>query len=375
MCDLPYALASMGYEIDVVTEDLYDSDIENPDLDAALEKKVIAGADFVMSYQFFPQVAAVCHRHGMKYISWIYDSPYVAAYSDEAKYPENYIFALDKLQCEHLWQSGIDTVHHMPMGAGTDRINQIELLPGDEAKYTTEVSFVGQLYSQNAYNRLIGFFDENNQRYLKEYLISHLCDWGEIRKWPILDKSCLDFCNNNGLINVNESFGFDMNYLVGISILSYKLAEMDRVTILNTLAQRHRVDLYTRDNTQHLQGVNVHPGVDYDTEMSKVFSFSKINLNITIPAIPSGIPQRVWDIIGSGGFCMTNHQPEVEDYFTVGEDIETFKSFEELEAKVDFYLKHEDARLRVLVKGYEKVMKYHTYQNRIADMMKIAGIV
>ena len=98
--------------------------------------------------------------------------------------------------------------------------------------------------------------------------------------------------------------------------------------------------------------------------MPKVFYLSKINLNITSRSIESGVPQRVWDILAVGGFCLTNYQPELEDYFEIGKDLEVYHNTEELVEKVDYYLKHEEQRVRIAMNGYQKVKNCHTYYNR-----------
>ena len=42
---------------------------------------------------------------------------------------------------------------------------------------------------------------------------------------------------------------------------------------------------------------------------------------MTIRNIRTGIPLRVWDILGAGGFLLTNFQVELPDYFENGKDI------------------------------------------------------
>lgn len=69
---------------------------------------------------------------------------------------------------------------------------------------------------------------------------------------------------------------------------------------------------------------------------------------------------------------MTNRQEEAGEYFVPGEDMETFSSIGELLAKTDFYLRHEDLRLKILLRGFEKVMKHHTFEHRIASMLELA---
>jgi spore maturation protein CgeB len=104
--------------------------------------------------------------------------------------------------------------------------------------------------------------------------------------------------------------------------------------------------------TENLINVNCHGFIDYHTDMYKVFNLSKINLNITLPSIETGIPQRIFDILGAGGFVMTNYQEELEDYFTPGVDLETYKDIPELIAKCRYYLTHEDARLNIAYNGF-----------------------
>lgn len=62
---------------------------------------------------------------------------------------------------------------------------------------------------------------------------------------------------------------------------------------------------------------------------------SKINLNFTIPNIKSGIPLRVWDVLGAGGFLLTNYQAEIPYYFKEGEDLVCFDGIDDLCEKQD----------------------------------------
>lgn len=50
--------------------------------------------------------------------------------------------------------------------------------------------------------------------------------------------------------------------------------------------------------------------VDYYEVMPHVFKQSKINLNITLRSIQSGMPLRAWDIMGAGGFLLSNYQAD-----------------------------------------------------------------
>ena len=104
---------------------------------------------------------------------------------------------------------------------------------------------------------------------------------------------------------------------------------------------------------------------------AKVIPENKINLNFTIRNIRSGLPLRIWDILGAGGFLITNYQPEIEMYFKNGEDLVFFTEKDDLREKVSYYLTHEEERKRIAMNGQRKVRKLHGYQQRFDEMKKI----
>ena len=120
------------------------------------------------------------------------------------------------------------------------------------------------------------------------------------------------------------------------------------------------------------ENLHVHGGVASLTEMPKLFHLSKINLNMTIKPIQEGLPLRIFDILGCGGFCMTNYQPELSELFEIGRDLEAYASLEELVDKCSYYLQHEEVRQKIAQNGYKKVCERHTYLHRIKEMLQKA---
>ena len=66
------------------------------------------------------------------------------------------------------------------------------------------------------------------------------------------------------------------------------------------------------------------------TEMPLIFHGSKINLNTTSKPIRTGIPLRVFDIMGCGGFVLSNYQPELCEFFEPGVHFDYYTSQDEL---------------------------------------------
>ncbi|MCR4656716.1 MAG: glycosyltransferase, partial [Lachnospiraceae bacterium] len=174
-----------------------------------------------------------------------------------------------------------------------------------------------------------------------------------------------------------EYFAFDNavsdtdSYIATHSVLGMELAERERVKTLNTLASRFNTVLYTRSDTGALEGVLTRGGVLTHTEMPKIFNLSRINLNITIRPIETGLPLRIFDIMGCKGFVLSNYQDEIGSLFNIGEDIEVYSDYEELVSKCAYYLEHEDERKRIAENGYKKVSENYTYENRIMTMFNV----
>jgi spore maturation protein CgeB len=144
---------------------------------------------------------------------------------------------------------------------------------------------------------------------------------------------------------------------------------VERKNLLNLAASHYETHLFTQKNTDGLENVKIHGGIDYYREMPEVFRNTKINLNITLRSITSGVPLRVFDILGAGGFCLTNFQEGIREHFMDGEDLVMYTSAEDMLEKIQYYLKHEEERKKIAKQGHETVKKY-SYENTLGKMLE-----
>ena len=93
---------------------------------------------------------------------------------------------------------------------------------------------------------------------------------------------------------------------------------------------------------------------------------------MTSKSIRAGLPLRIFDILGCGGFCLTNYQTELTNYFTLGSDLDCYTSEDDLLAKVEYYLAHENDRAEIAHNGLETIKKYHNYPERLLEMLSLA---
>ena len=109
--------------------------------------------------------------------------------------------------------------------------------------------------------------------------------------------------------------------------------------------------------------------------MPKVFAASRINLNITLKILQSGMPLRVLDILGAGGFLLSNYQPELSEYFEDGKEIALYTDVQDAVDKANFYLSHENLRQSIAQASQAKVFENFNYTKQLQTLFTTAGIL
>lgn len=371
--DLPYALESLGHHVTLSKRYIELCAINSKEVEAIEEELEEGNYDLVVTFDYSFTVSKACENMQVKYYAWIYDSPMLGLYTEYAESPFNYYSVFDKKQYERMKERGLKNLFYLPLCAEVEVFGSTNITKRDEKKYTADIAFVGRLYDHRGYRNL---FDENSQKLKAEFdalAAGCRCRWdGETTIFGKASDELADYIAGRESEDTWKIYRIDRKYYCESIKLAGRCNELERTEILNKLAEKYKVVLYSDDSAKEmLRNVKVKPWLDYWMEMPKVFHLSKINLNITSRSIESGIPQRVWDILAVGGFCLTNYQPELEDFFEIGKDLEVYHNLQELEEKTAYYLKHEKQRIRIAMNGYQKVKKYHTYDVRLQGVLKL----
>jgi len=75
---------------------------------------------------------------------------------------------------------------------------------------------------------------------------------------------------------------------------------------------------------------------------------------------------RVFDILASGGFCISDRNPGIEEIF--GDAVPQYESSKHLKGLIDFYVSHPDERLRLMEKGREIALQ-HTWGKKVEQIL------
>jgi len=145
-------------------------------------------------------------------------------------------------------------------------------------------------------------------------------------------------------------------------------------------------------------------------EMLRIFSRSKINLNLNVrpsifhpkvlariflkKSINKVVPDyhlidnvsawrhfstlhthaRPFELAGCKAFTISGLSEDIPDSYVDGKEMVFYRTTDELVEKIRYYLAHEDERERIARAGYDRTMREHTYEKRFEEVFRRAGI-
>ncbi len=371
--DVIAVMKRLGHTVTEITEE-----VRNKELGARGQMNLVSAAlkkqesQMVFSINFFPVVSEVCNIFHIPYVCWIVDSPVMELYSHSVRNRWNRIFLFDYALYEEFRPENPKGIFYLPLGADYARLDPLleNITKKDKEKYAAEVSFIGSLYTEKCpYNRLKeeswmkGYLDGVIQAQLKVYGYNFLEEC-------ITDEILQQFKEKVPFYQFPEKANHNDRAAMAHLYLGNKVTEQERLQLLKRVSEEFSLDLYTASDFSPLPKANYRGLARSTTEMPKIFRLSKINLNFTSKPIRTGIPLRLWDILGAGGFVLTNYQSEIPEYFEVGKDLDIFASEEELVEKIRYYLEHEEEREEIARNGYQKAKEKYSLELRVKQILQ-----
>ncbi len=339
---------------------------------------------FVFSTNYYSFISIACHENNIDYIAWTYDSPWGMGNPDYYKYDTTHVFMFDGDEADSFIQNGYKNFFYLPLAVDTQRYDRITPSNEDCKKYGAQGSFVGRLYNSklNDYLSILddykkGFFnglidytvgvydsyivEDLFARNMKEWLdvpeFVHAIYEGEKDSTAPVETETIEAVLNK------------LNYLTSVAV-----TQKERLIIISMLSKHWDFKLFSGDTHSVFESAKQCGTVDYKTEMPKVFKASDINLNITVKCIKTGIPLRCLDIMGCGGFLLSNYQRDFDEHFKDGENVALFNSFEEAYDKFKYYIEHDTQRKKVAQSGYETVRKYYNYKTLLTKALELSNL-
>jgi spore maturation protein CgeB len=302
-------------------------------------------------------------------LNWYYDDPLYEHIFCKRALPDRsrrIDFVSEKSFVPMLAEKGF-TPHFLPLATAPEFFNTDGPAPG----FKYDISFVGNSSlsfldsislpevqqelnrSTRLLARLRDMYRANPRENIRGWLYSHPDEW-------------------KGNIAIDaDVFVFVMQWMVGYFY---------RKDFVAALADAYRErfmcfgDIYW---TKFINPAQVSTDAMYYTNLCSYYRRTKINININRIQTLTSFTQRIFDCKASGAFLLTDKRQLNSEYFvTEGENREfvEYTSLAHCKRLIDYYVTHDEERERIALAGREKVMKNHTYDNRVEEMMQVVRI-
>ncbi len=366
--DIEYYLKVLGHNCKNILRLVYDK-YGDEEFASEMRKELTENHfDLIFTTNYYPIVARVCKEKEIPYYSWTYDSPPEIYSTETMDYLTNHIFFFTKYDSERFQSLGLDNVHYLPLAVNTKRLSSIKKCN----EYISDIALVGGLYHSKFLNYR-SIMSPEQQQYIDAVIHVQLSHSGSTVVDAALNDEFIEgVCAHYR--SISEGAVQPDKAALFYSLCAH-LTHLDRVTLLSLCGKRgYDTRLYygkiKPEDKEILEknGVNVEGFVSYTDQMPAVFKSARINLNSTLRANRTGIPLRVVDVLGAGGFLLTNIQSEMLDFFKEDE-LATYETTAEAIEKISFYLENEDLRHTTAAKGHERILKDFTYEDRLSRML------
>ncbi|MBO7744761.1 glycosyltransferase [Paenibacillus sp. MWE-103] len=246
---------------------------------------------------------------GIRTAIWFADDPYVTADTMYIAPRYDAVLTHELSTIPMYRERGCANVHYMPLAVDQARFKPMKA----EAKYRSDICFIGQAF----WNR-VEMFDAIAP-YLKTrkvFIAGGL--WDRLRSYKELKRFI-----RPGWLPVEESIKYYNGARIVINLHRTTEAGKDNKNVLD------------------LPGRSINP--------------------------------RTYEISACGTLQLTDTREDLPQYYSPGAELETFGSAEELIAKLDHYLTHEDERRAIALRGLRRTLADHTYVRRLQQIAEVLG--
>lgn len=297
----------------------------------------------------------------MPVASWYVDSPNIIVKGfDKNVTPYVSLFLWDRGYMNDMARMGFESVTYLPLATDTRtfRPMQQKSIKG----YAADVGFVGNSMVKPANEKLEKIPEEFHPMVdrLAKQLVGSRTSFDEALK--SLNGEELECFKT---LSLQERLDFE-GAVLWKATLVYRLSCVDALKGFGTTIHGDRGWNELLNGSFRLKGQ-----LNYYRELPLFYNACKINFNATSLQMGSAVNQRVFDVPACGGFLLTDQQEALDDLFDVGREIVTYRDKDEIPEIVRFYLNNPEKRDGIARKGRERVLREHTYVERISKVVQI----
>lgn len=329
--------------------------------------------ELVASINYVHGLAEACEELGLKLLIWEID-PATDRLRPTRAGDGAFVFTWRKAQVEAWRAAGFAHTEHLPLAADTQRRRPVEV----EDRYRSPVAFVGSSMveqGQRFRERILADFAlwrggspveavQQGGQLLQQILDLHRDDYSVCRVEELARQVMGDF------VREMRARGNDP-----IPLIAEMVGADKRITWVANLGQVGAT-VWGDEGWDFVQqyGVRWMGPAGHRDELNKVYCGAGVNLDIGRIYQPDIITMRVFDVMACGGFVLAEHSDHLDELFTPGVELESYRTLDELLAKVEHYLECPDEARAIAARGLERVRADHTIRGRVRHMLRTASV-
>ncbi len=164
------------------------------------------------------------------------------------------------------------------------------------------------------------------------------------------------------------SFKYDLSF-IGNSDVERRKWISRSADLIDKYSTIDHIDIFGLYWKQH-NNISLNGG-KFGDNYFRVFSESKININILRSQNKNETNMRTFEIPATGNFMLHEESEGAKNFFEADVDAVYFNSPEELLDKAQYYLKNEALRFKIAQSGYEKSLRSgYTYDDKLKQVIK-----
>jgi spore maturation protein CgeB len=244
---------------------------------------------------------------GIRTVIWFVDDPYMTDQTVPIALHYDVVLTHERSTVQLYQQHGCLQVHHIPLA-----VNEAIYRPfRAEKSYEYDVCFIGVAF----WNR-VELFDAIAKQLSHRRLFIGGGQWERLNHYSLLKP----FIQSREIIPEEAA-----HYYNGSKI------------VINL----HRTDVSGKDNQNEAQlpGLSINP--------------------------------RTYDVAACATLQLTDIRDDLIHQYRPGHEIETYNGAAELLEKIDYYLTHEEERLRIAMRGLYRTLRDHTMTTRMASLLTL----
>jgi spore maturation protein CgeB len=356
--DISDALREEGYAV-------YTIDLDRLSIEEITEAVERGKPQLMMRVNHMEGLADFSERFGLRTIEWEIDPALTKVQAVPSQTTKTSIFTWRRMHVESFKKAGFAKVAYLPLASHPSRRHSIKLASDEKPLYEVPIAFVGGSMADRTPALRSDFAGIWSRAFPNHSL------GGEKVLDAILAEQRSDFsCYKIPDILAREAPGlFVPAGELEPELLAGELAAAERRLSYAQALAPLGLHVWGDKGWQQVPGL-VHRGLaEHGVTINKIYSNAAINLDMGRLYQLDIVTMRVFDVLACGGFLLAEHSEDLAELFKVGEEVESWRTLEELIDKCRWYLANPAQRNALAQRGYRAVCERHTIHQRLKTML------